>query len=149
MTSRASPWIGFLALGLGGCAVGPHFTRPAAPPAARYTGDTLHGEDASASDNMQHIALGREIEGNWWTLFRSDAIDQLVKQAVAHNRSLAASTATLKQAQELASAQAGCRYPPEGPPARGRRPQDRAEGFGGVGEKHPVTHLSAGATLPH
>ncbi len=49
---------------------------------------------------MQHIALGREIEGNWWTLFRSDAIDQLVKQAVAHNRSLAASTATLKQARE-------------------------------------------------
>src|SRR5258706_11265258 len=111
MTSRASPWIGFFALGLGGCAVGPHFTRPTAPPAARYTGDTLRGEDATASDTMQHIALGREIEGNWWTLFRSDAIDQLVKQAVAHNRSLAASTATLKQARELALAQAGSRDP--------------------------------------
>ncbi len=98
-------------LGLGGCAVGPNFTRPTAPPAARYTGDMPRGEDASASDTAQHIALGREIEGNWWALFRSDAIDQLVKQAVEHNRSLAASKATLAQAQELALAQAGSRYP--------------------------------------
>jgi hypothetical protein len=47
----------------------------------------LRGEDASASDTVQHIALGREIEGHWCTLFRSDAIDQLVKQAVELNRS--------------------------------------------------------------
>jgi len=50
----------------------------------------------------------------WWTLFRSDAIDQVVKQAAANNRSLAASTTTLKQAQELALAQAGSRYPQVG-----------------------------------
>jgi NodT family efflux transporter outer membrane factor (OMF) lipoprotein len=98
-------------LGLGGCAVGPNFTRPAAPAAARYTGDTLRGEDAATNGTVQHIALGREIEGNWWTLFRSDAIDQLVKQALENNRSLAESKATLAQAQELALAQAGSRYP--------------------------------------
>ena len=98
-------------LSVGGCAVGPNFTRPAPPSAARYTADTPRAEDASASGTVQHIDLGREIEGNWWTLFRSDAIDQLVTQAVAHNRSLSASTATLQQAQELALAQAGSRYP--------------------------------------
>src|SRR5258708_15724856 len=141
MTSRASPWIGFLALGLGGCAVGPHFTRPAAPPAARYTGDTLHGEDASASDNMQHIALGREIEGNWWTLFRSDAIDQLVKQAVAHNRSLAASTATLKQARALALAQAGSRAPQMDLTARVRRQTYGGSILGAIGQIPPLPHL--------
>src|SRR5260370_38359389 len=98
-------------LGLGGCAVGPNFTRPTAPSAARYTGDTPRGEDVTASDTAQHIALGREIEGDWWALFRSDAIDQLVKQAVEHNRSLAASKATLAHAQELALAHAGPREP--------------------------------------
>jgi len=87
--------------------VGPNFTRPTAPPAARYTGDTPRGEDATASDTAQHIALGREIEGNWWALFRSDAIDQLVKQAVEHNRSLAASKATLAQAQETCAGAGG------------------------------------------
>src|SRR5271168_5072430 len=71
-------------LSVGGCAVGPNFTRPTAPAAARYAGDTSRGEDATASDTAQHIVLGREIEGDWWALFRSDAIDQLVKQAVEH-----------------------------------------------------------------
>src|SRR5260221_8079292 len=112
-------------LGFGGCAVGPNFTRPTAPSAARYTGDTSRAEDAAASDTAQHIALGREIEGDWWTLFRSDAIDQLVTQAVAHNRSLAASTATLKQARELALAQAGLRDSQDDLTPRVRRPQDR------------------------
>src|ERR1700733_14470061 len=95
----------------GGCAVGPQFTRPAPPPATRYTADTLRGERASENDTAQHLALGREVEGDWWSLFRSDAIDRLVKQAVAHNRSLEESTATLRQARELALAQAGSRYP--------------------------------------
>jgi outer membrane protein TolC len=37
--------------------------------------------------------------------------DQLVTQALEHNLSLLASKATLAQAQELALAQAGLRYP--------------------------------------
>src|SRR5580658_6255496 len=86
-------------LSLGGCAAGPNFTHPTAPSAARYTADAPRGEEVTASDTVQHIALGREIEGNWWDLFRSDAIDKLVKQAVEHNRSLVASMATLAQAQ--------------------------------------------------
>src|SRR6202790_1053084 len=137
------------ALGLGGCAVGPHFTRPTAPPAARYTGDTLRGEDASASDTVQHIALGREIEGNWWTLFRSDAIDKLVTQAVEHNRSLAASTATLQQAQELALAQAGSRYPQVGLTAGAGRQQYGQEFLGGFGKIPPFTYFAVGPTVSY
>ena len=71
--------------GVTGCTAGPNFTRPAAPPAARYTADALGIENAAASDTAQHIDLGREVEGAWWMLFRSDIIDQLVKQAVDHN----------------------------------------------------------------
>jgi hypothetical protein len=48
-------------LDLGGCAVGPNFTRPTSPSAARYTADTLRGEGGSANDTAQHLALGREI----------------------------------------------------------------------------------------
>src|ERR1700679_1659823 len=69
--SRAAPALAIVlacTLGPGGCAVGPDFARPAPPAASRYTRDTLHAEeDASKSDTVQHIALGREIEGNWWT----------------------------------------------------------------------------------
>jgi hypothetical protein len=60
-------------LGVGGCAVGSRFTRPTAPSAARFTGDTLRGEDTSTNDTAQHNVFDRKIAGNWWTLFRSDA----------------------------------------------------------------------------
>src|SRR5882757_5543873 len=163
MMSRVLPRIGFLrracapraraivlacTLGLGGCAVGPDFTRPTAPPAARYIADSLHGEDASASDTTQHITLGREIEGNWWNLFRSDAIDQLVKQAVAHNRSLAASTATLRRARELALAQAGSRYPQVDLTAGAGRQQYGDEFLGGFGIP-PFTYFAVGPTVSY
>ncbi len=98
-------------LSLAGCAVGPDFTRPTMPSAVRYTADTLRGEAESGNAAVQHLAMGRKIASEWWTLFRSDAIDLLIKQALAHNRSLEASTATLRQAQALALAQAGSRYP--------------------------------------
>src|SRR5882762_1327463 len=135
-------------LGLAGCAMGPNFTRPTAPAAARYTGDTLGGEGAFASDTVQHIALGREIEGNWWTLFRSDAIDQLVKQAVEHNRSLAASVATLAQAQELALAQAGSRYPQVDLTAGVGRQQYGNEFLGGIGVPS-FTYFAVGPTVSY
>ncbi len=136
-------------LGLGGCAVGPNFTRPTAPPAARYTDDMPRGEDASASDTAQHIALGREIEGNWWALFRSDAIDQLVKQAVEHNRSLAASKATLAQAQELALAQAGSRYPQVDLTAGVGRQQYGRELVGNFPNAAPFTYFAVGPTVSY
>src|SRR3979490_2050965 len=134
--SAPTAWAIVLAciLGLGGCAVGPNFTRPTPPSAARYTGDTPRGEDATASETAQHITLGREIEGNWWTLFRSDAIDRLVPQAVDQNRSLVASMATLAQAQELALARAGSRYPQVDLTAGAGRQQYGNEFLGGFGK---------------
>jgi NodT family efflux transporter outer membrane factor (OMF) lipoprotein len=136
-------------LGFGGCAVGPNFTRPTGPPAARYTGDTLRGEDTSTNDTVQHLALGREIEGNWWTLFRSEAIDQLVIQAVEHNRGLVASMATLAQAQELALAQAGSRYPQVDLTAGVGRQQYGNEFLGGFGKIPPFTYFAVGPTVSY
>jgi NodT family efflux transporter outer membrane factor (OMF) lipoprotein len=135
------------AVSLGGCAVGPNFTRPDAPPAARYTRDTLHAED-TASGTVQHIDLGREIEGNWWTLFHSDAIEQLVTQALHHNRSLAASMATLAQAQELALAQAGARYPQVDLTAGAGRQQYGKEFLGPFGIP-PFTYFAVGPTVSY
>jgi NodT family efflux transporter outer membrane factor (OMF) lipoprotein len=134
--------------GLGGCAVGPNFTRPTAPSAARYVGDTLRGEQAAASDTVQHIALGREIESNWWTLFRCDAIDQLVKQALEHNRNLAASKATLAHAQELALAQAGSRYPQVDLTAGSGRQQYGNEFLGGF-RIPPFTYFAVGPAVSY
>ena len=136
-------------LNLGGCAADSNFTRPVAPSAVRYTADTLRGETDSADTRVQHIALGREIEGDWWTLFQSDAIDELVKQAVAHNRNLAAAAATLEQAQELALAQAGTRYPQVGLSAGVGRQQYGAEFLGGFANLEPFTYFAVGPSVSY
>jgi outer membrane protein TolC len=134
-------------LSLSGCAAGPDFARPAAPTAARYTAETLRGEGASADDSVQHIGLGQEIEGEWWTLFRSEAIDQIVTQALEHNRSLVASKAALAQAQELGLAQAGARYPQVDLIAGVGRQQYGNEFLGGLGKIPPFTYFAVGPTV--
>jgi NodT family efflux transporter outer membrane factor (OMF) lipoprotein len=136
-------------LAIGGCTVGPNFTRPDAPSAARYTADSLHAEETSADSTAQHIALGRQIEGNWWALFQSDAIDGIVKQAVEHNRSLAASTATLEQAEELALATAGSRYPQIGLTAGVGRQKYGDEFLGGFFNLPPFTYFAVGPTVSY
>jgi NodT family efflux transporter outer membrane factor (OMF) lipoprotein len=133
---------------LGGCVVGPDFVRPTSPAAARYTRDPLRAEDASKSDTVQHIALGREIEGNWWTLFHSDAIDQLVAQALEHNRSLAAAMSTLAQAQEFALARAGSQYPQADFTARAGRQQYGKEFLGPLGIP-PFTYFAIGPSVSY
>jgi len=136
------------AASLGGCAVGPDFARPAPPPATRYTAETLRGEGASADDQTQHIAFGQNIQGAWWTLFRSDAIDALVTQAVDHNRTLAASMATLAQAQEFALARAGSQYPQVDLTAGAGRQQYGKEFLGPIGIP-PFTYFAVGPTVSY
>jgi NodT family efflux transporter outer membrane factor (OMF) lipoprotein len=135
-------------LGFGSCTVGPDFARPTVPSTARYTADALRAEEASANDTVQHVTLGREIEDNWWTLFRSDAIDQLVKQALEHNRNLVASKATLAQAQELALAQAGSRYPQVDLTAGVGRQQYGNEFLGGF-RIPPFTYFAVGPAVSY
>jgi NodT family efflux transporter outer membrane factor (OMF) lipoprotein len=148
-TAIASAIVLVCAVSSGGCAVGPDFVRPTPPGAARYTRDTLRAEDASQGDAVQHIALGREIEGNWWTLFHSDAIDQLVAQALDHNRSLAASMATLGQAQELALARSGSRYPQVDLNAGAGRQQYGDEFLGGFGKIPSFTYFALGPAVSY
>ena len=102
-----------LGLALGGCASGPDFTPPGIPFAARgnaYTPEPLPVQTASApvaGGAAQHLAMGQDIPAQWWSLFHSDALDQLVRAALANNPGMAAATASLRLAQENYRAQAG------------------------------------------
>ena len=101
-----------LAAGMGGCALGPNFTTPAAPTTAgdRYTPTPLPQQTAAApgiGGAAQQFAFGQEIPAQWWTLFRSPALDQLIRSALAQNPNMAAAEAALRQAQENYNAQAG------------------------------------------
>jgi NodT family efflux transporter outer membrane factor (OMF) lipoprotein len=106
--------MGLAALALCSCAVGPDFQRPAPPATDRYTARTLPVETASAAvagGAAQHFAGDRDIPGDWWTLFRSPALDTLVKEALSANPNLTAAEAALRQAHELTKAGEGAYFP--------------------------------------
>jgi len=130
---------------LGACSVGPNFKRPEPPAAERYTSDTPSAETSSAA--TQHLVLGKEIEGDWWSLFGSEMIDKIVQQALEHNRTLEAAAQTLAESHELALAQAGLRYPQVGLTAGVGRQQYGAEFFGGSFSFPPFTYLAVGPTV--
>jgi NodT family efflux transporter outer membrane factor (OMF) lipoprotein len=93
-----------------GCTVGPDFERPEAPAIMRYTEQPLPPETVSAQiqgGDAQRFLDGAEIPGQWWTLFGSPALNELVVMALAGNPDLAAAQASLRQARENYIATAG------------------------------------------
>ncbi|HEY6455873.1 MAG TPA: efflux transporter outer membrane subunit [Steroidobacteraceae bacterium] len=134
---------------VGGCTVGPIFTPPVPPAASSYIAEDSRRGGAQTATAAQHVALGQEIAGDWWNLFGSDPINGIVRQAVAHNRTLAASAATLAQAQELARAQSGTRYPQVGLTAGTGRQKYGDEFLGGFFDLPPFTYYAVGPTVSY
>jgi NodT family efflux transporter outer membrane factor (OMF) lipoprotein len=76
---------------------------PEIPTAERYTPTPVTEE---------RLAQGADISARWWTLFKSPALDGLVRQALEASPTLARSSAKLRQAQEDLSARTGgTRFP--------------------------------------
>jgi NodT family efflux transporter outer membrane factor (OMF) lipoprotein len=94
------------------CAVGPDFHKPAPPQVASFAPATA-APPAQGAD-ARKIVPGMDIPGQWWTLFRSPALDAIVKQAIANNADVAAAEAALRQEQEQLYAQRGAFLPTVG-----------------------------------
>ena len=110
MSIRRTTAIGVTALLLAGCMVGPDFQRPDAPPATRYTEQPLPQETVSAPATggaAQRFVAGGNLPEQWWSLYRSEPLDRLIRDALADSPTLAAARATLRQAQENLTAQTG------------------------------------------
>ncbi|MCX7098213.1 MAG: efflux transporter outer membrane subunit [Methylococcales bacterium] len=99
---------------ISGCALGPDFTEPASPDVKGYT-DSKQAKQfttvATASGAAQSIVLGKDIQGQWWTLFRSPALNQLIAKALQRSPDLQAALSALTQAQEVASAKQYALFP--------------------------------------
>jgi len=83
-----------------GCAVGPDFQTPPAPKSAGYTPEALPMSLVSATNQTQTFKPGTDIPGQWWELFHSKPLNDLVIQALAANADLQAAQAALRQARE-------------------------------------------------
>ncbi len=94
---------------LAGCAVGPDFKPPAAPGVSGYSSSPLPAE--IGGDGAQRLVAGMDFPGQWWTLFQSGALDELVREALKGNPTVAAAQASLREANETVSAQRGTYLP--------------------------------------
>ena len=102
---------GLAALGaatLCGCAVGPNFKRPDAP---QVTGYSAESPPAQTGTDAQRLLSGADIPAQWWTLFHSPALDELIQQSLESNPTLQAAQATLREANETVAAQKGSYFP--------------------------------------
>jgi len=141
--------LGACSLFSAGCTVGPNFAHPDLPNATRYTAEPLQSEERSQNPSAQHISIGQEVQQDWYTLFGSDAIAAIVKETLEHNRTLAASAATLEQARELAAAKAGTLYP-QIQAAGGIGRQKYGEEFlGGLAKPFAFTYYAIGPSVSY
>ncbi|HUI44480.1 MAG TPA: efflux transporter outer membrane subunit [Nitrospirota bacterium] len=103
-----------LCIFLAGCAVGPDFQRPTAPTVDRYTQQLLPAQTASVEvkgGEAQRFVQNMDIPGQWWTLFHSKPLNELISQALKSNPDLEAAQAALRGAWENVYAQQGAFFP--------------------------------------
>lgn len=68
-----------------GCAVGPDFKKPAPPDAMSYSPEAMPDQTVSADihgGETQKFVAGFDIPGQWWTLYHSAALNELIEQAL-------------------------------------------------------------------
>ncbi len=113
--SRALPrFVALITLACAGCAVGPDFERPAAPDVAEYSAhppsDTVATANVAGGE-AQRFAKGQDISADWWTLYHSAPLNELIDHSLANNHDLKAAQAALSVARENVLAQRGVYYP--------------------------------------
>jgi NodT family efflux transporter outer membrane factor (OMF) lipoprotein len=98
----------------GGCAVGPDFKKPAAPAVSGYTASPLATTVATtnvAGGEAQSFSNGINIPEDWWILFHSPPLNELIQHSLTNNPDLKAAQAALLVARENVLAQRGVFFP--------------------------------------
>jgi NodT family efflux transporter outer membrane factor (OMF) lipoprotein len=97
-----------------GCAVGPRFKKPVAPDVTSYTPAPITTTSTTpnvAGGEAQDLVEGQNIPGEWWTLFHSKPLSDVIERSLKANPDLKAAQAALVVARENMLAQRGAYYP--------------------------------------
>src|SRR5262249_17433006 len=96
---------------LSGCAVGPDFQLPEPPPVSGYLPSGHAPGAAREQVPGQAVVRGADIPAQWWELFHSRYLNQLIEQGIQHNTDLRAAEDAVRVAQANALAQRGALFP--------------------------------------
>lgn len=97
-----------------GCKVGPNYNPPTAPQVTGYTPTPVTTTTATpnvAGGEAQRFTPGQDIPGEWWTVFHSRPLDDLIERALKANPDIKAAQAALLAARENVLAQRGAYFP--------------------------------------
>jgi NodT family efflux transporter outer membrane factor (OMF) lipoprotein len=97
-----------------GCAVGPKFKSPSPPTDGGFTTAPLSTTSSTnnvAGGEAQQFVEARDIPGEWWTLFHSKSLNDLIERSLKANPDIKAAQAALLVARENVLAQRGAYYP--------------------------------------
>jgi NodT family efflux transporter outer membrane factor (OMF) lipoprotein len=103
-----------LLLSTAGCAVGPNFKPAPAPEVKGYVPGKLASPNPGSGGPRvpaQHFVTGADVSARWWSAFKSQPLNVLVRDAVDHSPTLQAAEATIRIAQYNAQAQRGFFFP--------------------------------------
>src|ERR1700728_3548399 len=98
--------IAAISLAISGCAVRPNFSPADKPDVTRY----VKGSLTSAVPGQRFLS-GADVSTRWWAAFKSEPLNQLVRESVDHNPNLQAAEAAIKVARYNALAQRGLFLP--------------------------------------
>ncbi len=99
---------------LTGCAVGPDFKRPTPVVPKAYIAKqptTLKATAGTAFGETQRLDIHKDIPAQWWALFHSKPLNELVITSFKHNPNIDAAKAELHAALETVYAQQGSLLP--------------------------------------
>jgi NodT family efflux transporter outer membrane factor (OMF) lipoprotein len=139
--ARGVGLVGLLAATLAGCAVGPDFTRPAAPGVTHYAHDADPAGTPAAQGVAQRFMPGAKVAPQWWRLFNSDKLDAVVVEALAANPGLKAAQASLRQSEHTLRSGYGIFYPSVAADAAGKRERLSLQEFGQPNAPSPLFNL--------
>lgn len=95
------------------CTVGPNYTRPQTLTPKKYINIKLKKKNPTtiATDvqfgEAQTFYLNKKISAQWWTLFQSKELNELIEVAFKHNPDIGAAKASLRNSLEQAYSQRG------------------------------------------
>src|ERR1700691_2562233 len=86
---------------LAGCAVGPNFHQPKPPDTKGYLHPSSDAAPVQAqAQDVQNVSQGAELAGEWWQLFHSPQLDEVVRTAISASPTLLAANSALAPARE-------------------------------------------------
>jgi NodT family efflux transporter outer membrane factor (OMF) lipoprotein len=114
---RRSTIAGVIAVSsLAGCAVGPNFHSPPPPATTQYT----RGQQPAATTDSpvpggaaQTLVTDRDIPADWYSLFQSQPLDELVRRALHDSPTVEAAKAALRSAEATYIAERGALLLPQ------------------------------------